>query len=398
VPKPDRFDRGQTGLRALAGGPSLSQVMARLDEAITKGLAAGRLAADDVPDVRLYAEWLAMMSEILRAGMDPEAERAAIDAAYTDRYSCRAAVPRELARRWARGPAGNRRPGRVGVRLTCQLASGHGGDHYRDGVRWRPGETPDLEQAWRRRGELDDLVALCSELAVAWEALGTAMLPGGAGRAGRRSVPGSRPPAGEAPLDARLELQRTVVHVHRQLRIRLGHRQHPMDIPRRLRAIPMLVDVEDNPDQRAAVVGELGLARDRARRQLRWDADVLWLGPCPTDGLEPIDVLTRGGIAAADTGCWSLDHRAMADYTAGRLDPGVAELVTARADAGEPTAIWARSRLGLARDSGDIGQADVTCPSCGYRSRPQDRAAEVLAALESAGRAEPVPEPETLSQ
>jgi len=354
--------------------------MARLDEAITEGLAAGRLAADDVPDVRLYAEWLTALSEILRAGMDPEAEQSAIDAAYADRYSCRVAVPRELARRRARGPTGNRRPGRVGVRLTCQLAAGHDGDHYRDGIRWRDGETPDLDQAWRRRAELDDLVALCSELAVAWDALGVAMLPGGAGRAGRRSVPGSRSPAGEAPLDGRLELQRTVVRVHHELRARLGHRQHPMDLPGRLRAIPLLADVEDDDAQRAAVADELGQARDRARRQLRWDADVLWLGPCPTDGLDPVDVLTRDGIVAADTGCWSVDHRAMGDYAAGRLDPGVAELVTARAAAGQPAVIWARSRLGLDRDS-DIAQADVTCTSCGYRSRPQDRAAEVLRAL-----------------
>jgi hypothetical protein len=348
------IDRGKAlarllGRRALGPSGPADGAPIDLDALIAGALADGELTAADVPEVRTY---VAYRREI----------EAAHRAAYVRHYGCRAAVPGQDRR------------------LTCERDRDHPGDHRHGGATWRTGETPDTEPPPRRRADREDLTELCSELGALRDALEVAAVPGGRGAAGRRSVPGSRPPVDVEALAATEGIETTVRGMWDALRAALGLPTGRGTPQAQLRQIPAYVEaLPAGHPLTARVPAVLAARRDHARRVLAWDAEMIWLGDCPSV-FEPRDMLTRDGWVAGDTGCWAVDGSAMADLALGQALPEVVSAAAESAADGEEPVIWRRSRMGLPRDA-DMAHADVVCRVCGYRSRPEDRAQQVLEQL-----------------
>jgi hypothetical protein len=341
-------------------------VMPRLDQAIVRGRADGLLTAEDEPELRIYAAFLTDV-----AGLPPTLStyRDAVREVYRRHYMCRA---------WT--------VDNVGVRLICELSRDHPGDDHRAlGVHWRSGETPDTGPGTRRRADRGDLVELCSELGALLAALAAGAVPGSRPAGGRRTVPASRPPADIEALSAAEDIETTVAAMYVEVWKAKRFAYLPRDTADRLRRLPAMVEAlpADDPLNRR-VPALLAARRDHARRVLGWDDEMIWLRECPTTDLAPVDVLTRDGLVLADTGCWAVDGAAMADEAtgAGELPDDVREICARARAAGDEPVIWRRSRLGIPRGA-DMARADITCRACGYRSRPEDRAAEVLAWIQT---------------
>ncbi|WP_239404660.1 hypothetical protein [Frankia sp. Cj3] len=245
------------------------------------------------------------------------------------------------------------------------LALPHDGDHQHGPWTWRTGESPARDEApLPRRSGRGDVHALCREMCALWDALAVALAPGvRPDRSQIRRVPSTRPPLNVEILLLQEQVEKSIRGLSRDLRDALGQANHWQDVPDGLRAMPALWEALPTDH---ALIGRipalLAALRDRLRGWLEWDRDWLTLGPCPSQD-EPVDVLTRDGLVAADTGCWTLDGRATAEAVA----------------RGEDAQVWRRSTLTIARD-GDVTSEDVVCHACGYRCTPGDRAADLVLA------------------
>lgn len=274
---------------------------------------------------------------------------------------------RQHCRAWAFTPDGQRVVCTLDLTVRENAKLPHRGEHASAAWRWRTGETPTRhEKPALRRADVDDLPALCRELAALAEAVDVAVH--GRLRSDRsqvRRVPGTRPPLDLHALEVSQALASGVRATARELRTAHGHTTGYRTLALALADVPTLVDSlgQEHPLRRR-VPAVLAALRDRARRLAEWDRDWLVLGECPQQWAdEPVDVLTRDGLVLADTGCWSPDVRATA----------------AAAARGEDAQILRRSLLAIPRDADPLRQT-IVCRACGYTCTPEDRAADVVLA------------------
>lgn len=227
----------------------------------------------------------------------------------------------------------------------------------------------------------DSLAALCAELAALHAALGagaeraaepstahvlvgatlTPTLPG----AGRRTVPGSRPPLDLEALAVQEQIDKVVMRLYADVRAAQVPPWEPGHFGPRwsLRQLePAVGSLPPDHAQRKRVPAVLDAVAARARRAVDPAGAWLLLGPCPAVA-EPRTIATRTG-EVLDGGCWTPDRQAIADA----------------ALRGETVELWRRSQLSIPRDHPDPLHATIECRSCGWHCTPEDRAPDIVLA------------------
>ncbi len=190
--------------------------------------------------------------------------------------------------------------------------------------------------------------------------IGPALVATAAAGAGRRPVPGSRPPLDMGVLAAQEAIWTAAADLAEDVRYQLGWADRPLSGTRALVALPDLVEaVPEASAGRWLTVGlaRLQEARAGARRVLGLDPVLLELGPCPS---------VRDDYPAA----WTADGQgALAVWTDGlcrRYDATAS--ARASRETGRPADVWHRAHLAVDPAAGTLSpEGDIRCRACGRR-------------------------------